>query len=41
MKQLEAAAKRITELEIQGATNIAIYAVDEFIKFVKRLQSMR
>ncbi len=36
MEELKIAAKKITELEIQGATNIALYAVKEFIKFVKR-----
>jgi ribose 1,5-bisphosphate isomerase len=36
MQQLIEAAQKITSLEIQGATNIAIYAVEEFIKFAKR-----
>ncbi|MHA1520094.1 MAG: translation initiation factor eIF-2B [Promethearchaeota archaeon] len=36
MKQLQEAADKITSLEIQGATNIAIYAVGEFVKFTQR-----
>ena len=36
MKDLEEAAKRITVLEIQGATNIALFAVRQFVKYVKR-----
>ncbi|TFH30280.1 MAG: hypothetical protein E4G98_02345 [Promethearchaeota archaeon] len=36
MKQLQEAANNITSLEIQGATNIAIYAVNEFVKFIQR-----
>lgn len=36
MKELEKAVAKITSLEIQGATNIAIYAVKEFISFAKR-----
>ncbi len=36
MKELKEAAGKITSLEIQGATNIAFYAVEEIIKFAKR-----
>ena len=36
MKELRLAAEKITSLEIQGATNIAIYAVQELINFAKR-----
>ncbi|MHA1777594.1 MAG: hypothetical protein DRO88_03605 [Promethearchaeia archaeon] len=36
MQQLKEAAAKITSLEIQGATNIAIYAIKEFISFTKR-----
>lgn len=36
MKELKEAAAKITSLEIQGATNIAMYAVREFLKFAQR-----
>ncbi|WP_457559676.1 translation initiation factor eIF-2B [Candidatus Harpocratesius sp.] len=36
MDHLKSAASKITSLEIQGATNIAIYAVKEFIAFAQR-----
>ncbi len=40
MKQLKEAAAKITSLEIQGATNIAMYAVDEYVKFTQRHRHM-
>jgi len=36
MKQLKEAASKITKLEIQGATNVAMFAVQSLIEFVKR-----
>jgi ribose 1,5-bisphosphate isomerase len=40
MKLLKEAAQKITSLEIQGATNIAMFAVRELVAFTKRLASL-
>ncbi len=36
MKQLKEAAGKITKLEIQGATNVAMFAVQSLVEFVRR-----
>ncbi len=40
MKQITEAARKITDLEVQGATHIAIYGVKQFIDFAKRHEGM-
>ena len=40
MKLLKEAAQKITSLEIQGATNIAMFAVRELVAFTQRLASL-
>lgn len=36
MKELKEAASKITALEVQGATNIALFAVDQMVQFAQR-----
>ena len=40
MKEIIEAARKITALEIQGATNIAMFAVKELVKFAQRNKSL-
>lgn len=40
MKEIIEAARKITALEIQGATNIAMFAVKEMVKFAQRNKSL-
>ena len=40
MKEVIEAARQITALEIQGATNIAVFAVKELVKFAQRNKSL-
>jgi ribose 1,5-bisphosphate isomerase len=40
MKEVIEAARKITALEIQGATNIAMFAVNELVKFAQRNKSL-
>jgi len=40
MKEAIEAARKISSLEIQGATNIAVFAVREMVKFAKRNKSL-
>ena len=40
MKEVIEAARKITHLEIQGATNIAMFAVKEMVQFAQRNKSL-
>ncbi len=40
MDYLKKAAQKITDLEVQGATHIAIYGVEQFIAYAKRLEDL-